>query len=179
MMRLFIVLTILAFLLRVFGLDWLASLVAMPEPEPLVQAIIKAGLKAFELVFVYKILTKRSFVLCTIISLAQCFVAGFVPVGTLQSCFDLFLWIAIPLTLRKDKLKTIVDEVLLYAILTAYAALTLIGKFGELESSQVYSFYKNVASMIDYKLFIVTLYLFIKKKGGIKLWKTKNLFLNS
>lgn len=178
MMWLFVVLTILSFLLRILGLGWLSSRMNIPEPKPMTQEIIKAGLKAFELTFVYRILTRKSFILCMFISVVQSFVAGFVPVGMYQSLFDLSFWIIIPLIFRKDKFKAIVDEILLYAILTAYAALTLVGKFGELESSQVYSFYKNVASMIDYKLFIVTLYLFVKRKGGIRLWwKTKKRFL--
>lgn len=167
----FLALTVSTFLLRIIGLDWFASNTEIPEPPKIVQAIIKASLKAFELVFVYKLLCKKSWVFCTIVSVLQSFLAGFIPVGYAQSLFDLAVMIAVPIALRKNKLHAIVDTLFVYSIMCLYGCLSLVAKFGELDSSQVYSFYEAILQMVDYKLFIVTMYAFVKYKGGFRLWK--------
>lgn len=173
----FLTLTIVAFLLHLFGLDWFISNVELEEPTPIIQEIIKAILKAFELTFVYKILIRKRFIICIAISVIQSFVLGFLPVGLIQSIADAVVMFSIPIIFRKDRLWAIVDTLFLYLLMCLYGALSLIGKFGEYESTQIYSFYKNILSMVDYKLFILTLYLFVKYKGGIKLWKTKRRLL--
>ena len=170
-------LTIVAFLLRVFGLEFFHSDILIKEPPHAVQAIVRGLLKAFELAFIYRILTRKNFLWSTGLAVAHVVIAGFIPVGWMQSAFDLVLWVAVPMIFRKDRLWTLADIAFLYGILTLYAALSLIGKFGELESSQVHSFYKAILSLIDYKFFIVTVFAFSKYKGGIKIWKIKKKFL--
>lgn len=173
MFHTFLILTAVSFFIRLVGVDWFTSSVEIPEPSEPIQKLIKAGLKVFELVFIYKILTKRSFFFCLIISIAQTIVTPLFGAGYVQSALDMAFWFAIPLSLRKDKGAAIVDALALYFLLTLYSALSLVGKFGELEKSQVHSFYKAVMSIADYKFFIVTLYSYINYKGGIKLWKIK------
>ena len=54
-----------------------------------------------------------------------------------------------------------------------YAVLFLTGRIGIFDTESAYNFIYNVLGTIDYKLFIVTLYLLIKYFGGIKLWKSQ------
>ena len=169
----FLILTALAFVFRVIGLDLFASHAEIVEPSEEIQKLIKVALKVFELMFIYKILTHKGFILCFMIAVIQTIVTPFLGAGFMQSAADLLFWIVVPLLFRKDKLRAIGDSLALYLFLTLYSALSLIGKFGELETSQVYSFYKAIMSVADYKLFIVTLYFYISYKGGIRIWKTK------
>lgn len=168
----FAILTVVAFLLRLCGLDWFNSVMDIPEPPQIVQAIVKALLKAFELLLVYKLLIRKNFLICVAISVSQAIIAGFVPVGMFQSLFDLLVMVAVPLIFRKDRGAAIIDTLFLYFIMCLYGALSLIAKFGELNESQIYSFYEAILQMIDYKLFIVTIYAFVKYKGGFRLWKS-------
>lgn len=169
----FSILTLLAFLLKIFGLDWLESKVTMQEPSQDVQWLILGFLKIFELAFVYKILCKKSMVICALIAVAQTAITPWLGAGFVQSCADFALMFIIPFILRKDKWHAVLDALCLNVIMCLYGLLYLIGRFGGYTENQIYSFHVNIASMIDYKLFIATLYLYIKYKGGIQIWKMK------
>ena len=171
---LFVILTGVAFLLRLFSLDWFDStIVDIEEPDKESQWIILGLLKTFELVFTYKILTKGRFFICILIAVIQTIVTPWLGAGFVQSLADFFLMFIIPLIMRKDKINALVDVISLNIIMCLYGLLFLIGKFGVYSSNQIYSFYANVLGMMDYKLFIVTLYLYIEFKGGIQVWKMK------
>lgn len=167
----FVLLTCIAFLFRVFGIPIFETNVHIEEPDKIIQKAVKFGLKVFELIFVYKILTHRGFVLCTVISIIQTIATPFFGAGWVQSIADAVLMFLIPVLFRKDKGWAIVDTLFLYALMCVYGALSLVVKFGGIDSSQVYSFYAAILNIADYKLFIVTVYLFIKYKGGFRLWK--------
>lgn len=63
------------------------------------------------------------------------------------------------------------ESAILYALQILYSVLFLVGRIGILETDSAYNFIVSVLGTIDYKLFIVALYLLIKYFGGIKLWK--------
>lgn len=172
----FVTLTMLASLLHIFGLDWFASSVHIPEPSYFICELIKSLLKILELVFMYKITIKKGFLFCVGISSVQTGVVGFLPLGTAQSIADFVLLVSLPILLRKDRLYGFIDAIALYMILCLYASLFLLAKFGGLTLDYGYSFYANIIGIIDYKLFVVTLYLYIKYKGGVKLWMKRRLF---
>lgn len=169
----FVVMTIIAFLFRVIGLDWFASTVEIQEPSRGIQIATKAVLKAFEAVFSYLILTKKKWYVCLPIAIIQTACVGFIPTGIFQTIADGALLLIIPLLLRKDKLNALIDFIVFYAIMTLYGLFVTFAKFGTAGNDAVFSFYYNIAATIDYKLFIVTLFLFIKHTGGIRLWKEK------
>lgn len=167
----FVGLTLLAFLFRVFGIPLFETHVQIEEPSKEVQKAVKFVLKVFELVFVYRLLSKKSFTICTVIATIQTILTPFLGAGWIQSSADAICMIAVPLIFRKDKGWAMLDTLFLYLVMCLYGSLSLVAKFGELDSSHVYSFYAAVLNILDYKLFIVTLYLFVKYKGGIRLWK--------
>lgn len=164
-------LTVVAFLLHVFGLDWFASTVEIPDPSETVQKAVKASLLVFELFFVYRMLTKRSTFLCLVVSVGHTVGIGFIPAGTILSWANIAIMLLASLMLR-PKLHLILDYAFLYFLLNSYGVLVLLVKFGNVDVSYGMSFFYNVAAMIDYKLFVVSVYLFTKYKGGFRLWKT-------
>lgn len=167
----FLALTCIAFLLRVFGIPVFEAEVNIKEPSEYCQKLIKFLLKVFELVFVYRILLQKGFLTCLVLSIVQTILTPFLGAGGLQSMADAICMIALPIIFRKDRGWAVIDTLFLYALMCLYGALSLVVKFGELNSSQVYSFYAAILNVVDYKLFIVTIYLFIKYKGGFRLWK--------
>ena len=171
----FMALTFVAAMFHLFGLEWFSSTVNIPEPNRFWAEFTKAALKILELVFMYKITIKKGFLFCIIVSFVQTIAVGFLPLGTAQSIADFVLLMTLPTVLRKDHLNAFIDAIALYVILCLYAALFLIAKFGGLALNYGYSFYANIVGIIDYKLFIVTLYLYVKYKGGIKLWMKRKL----
>lgn len=171
----FLILTVMAFLLHLFGLQWFIAKVNIPEPSYVISELIKACLKAFELMFVYKMLTKRSFTTCFVISVLQTASVGFLPLGTFQSVADCVLMFAFPLIFRKDRWWAVVDTIFIYIVMCLYGGLFMIAKFGGFSTDYGYSFYESIVGVIDYKLFIVTMYLYTKYRGGIKLWMKRRL----
>jgi hypothetical protein len=164
-------LTVVAFLLHVFGLDWFASTVEIPDPDETVQKAVKASLLVFELFFVYRMLTKRSVFTCLSVSLCHMVGIGYLPAGAIVSWANIVIMLLLSLGLR-PQLHVILDYAFLYFLLNSYGVLVLLIKFGNVDVSYGMSFFYNVAAMIDYKLFIVSVYLFTKYKGGFRLWKT-------
>lgn len=73
---------------------------------------------------------------------------------------------------RKDRGWAVIDFLFIYLLMFLYGLLLTVAKFGGLSLEYAYSFYANTIGIIDYKLFVVTLYLYTKYKGGIKLWKS-------
>ena len=171
----FVILTVVAFLLHLFGLDWFAANVEIPEPNSVVNKLVKASLKAFELVFIYKMLTKKDFVLCTLIAVLQTAAIGVLPTGAPQSISDCVLMFAFPLLFRKDRWWAVVDTIFIYIVMCLYGSLFMIAKFGGFSTDYGYSFYANIVGVIDYKLFVVTMYLYTKYRGGIRLWMKRKL----
>ena len=171
----FLILTVMAFLLHILGAKWFLATVEIPEPSVTICKLIKACLKVFELMFVYKMLTKRSFTVCFWISVLQTALIGFLPLGTFQSTTDCVLMFAFPILFRKDRLWAVVDTLFIYIVMCLYGSLFMIAKFGGFSTDYGYSFYESIFGVIDYKLFIVTMYLYTKYRGGIKLWMKRRL----
>ena len=173
MFHMFLSLTILSFICHIVGLEWFSSLnVSLKTPPELAQKFINCGLNAIELIFVYKILIREHSLLCSIVAVLQAVFVGFAP-SVFQGLINMSCMCLLTVILRKDHVHGLIDFVVLAILMTLYAALLQITKFGTVSSDSANDFYKGIVSVIDYKLFIVTLYMFIKYKGGIKLWKMK------
>lgn len=178
MFYMFLILTLIAFLLHLFGLNWFASTIKISEPSEIVQKITLAMLNTLELVFVYRILTKKSWMICFIISITQAVCVGFIPNHLYQSIANMCIMLLVTVILRKDRGYAILDFIFLFIIMNLYSAMLVLAKFGGLTEDYGHSFYANIASLLDYKLFIITIYTYIKYKGGFKIWKMKRKLLS-
>lgn len=168
----FLTLTVLAAIFHLFGLAWFEQTVTIQEPAVILQKFIKALLKVFELVFVYQILVRQGYVISSFISILQVLIIGFIPVN--YQCFvDLAVMLLVVLIFRDNKWQGLIDFVALFILMNGYSSLVQLAKFGSIHIEYTYSFYAGIISLIAYKLFIVTLYMFIQYRGGIRLWKIK------
>lgn len=168
----FLLSTLTAFIFHIVGLEWFECTIKIKEPSLLLQKLIKAALKIFELVFVFKILIRKSFLRCIILATVQVIVIGFIPIQY-QAYADIGYTILSILLFRKYRFDGLVDYTALFILMNLYSLVFVIVRFGGIAPDIAYSFYTGVASVIDYKFFIITLYMYIKYKGGIKLWKMK------
>lgn len=169
---------LLCVIARLCGILWFAAdLEAVPVPNEFWQEVIMVSLLAFELIFVYKILCRAKLWICFCIALAQAIICELLGLFIEESnliinIFNLVCYFIIPLFFVKHWF-SIVESAILYILQTIYAILFLVGRIGGVDENAAYNFIYNVLGTIDYKLFIVSLYLVIKYFGGIKLWKTQ------
>lgn len=158
------------------GLWFTADLESVPEPSEVWQEIIKGALLIFELLFVYKILCRTSWIICFGIAILQ--VLAIVVIGCftdntiITNIFNLLCYFIIPLFFVRHWF-SLIDSAVLYLLEILYSLLFLTGRIGGIDTDSAYNFIYNVLGTIDYKLFIVALYLIIKYFGGIKLWKNQ------
>lgn len=158
------------------GLWFTADLESINEPSKFWQEFIKAALLIFELMFVYKILCRCSWIICFFISLAEALIGILIGEticnSIISNIYYLICYFIIPISFVKSWF-SILESAILYILQLLYACLFLTGRIGGIESEAAYNFIYNILGTIDYKLFIVALYLIIKYLGGFKLWKNQ------
>lgn len=154
------------------GLWFAADLDGVPVPNEFWQDRIMNVLLAFELTFVYKILCRTKWIWCILIAIAQTVIIIFLPNETIANIVNLVLYFIIPLIFTRQW-QTIIDTIFIYLFGLCYSLLFLAGRIGNIKINSAYIFTYNALGTIDYKLFFVALYLFIKNFGGIRLWKTQ------
>lgn len=169
---------LLCVIARLCGILWFAAdLEAVPVPNKFWQEVIMAALMIFELLFVYKILCRTKWWICFCISVIETLIGiliGYLTNGNniATNIFYLICILIIPIFFVR-KWYSILENALLYVISMLYGIIFLVGRIGGVDENSAYNFVYNVLGTIDYKLFIVSLYLVIKYFGGIRLWKTQ------
>lgn len=156
------------------GLWFAAEMSKIVEPSKFWQETIKGILLLTELIFVYKILGRTSFFICFLIALAETLVGILlgetIDNAIISNLFYMACYFIIPLCFRREWF-SLLESAILYGLQILYAALFLTGRIGGIDTQAAYNFVISVLGTIDYKLFVVAMYLFIKYFGGIKLWK--------
>jgi hypothetical protein len=140
-------------------------------------------LMVFELTFIYKLLCRTNWFICIIISIIQTLICtginclvelvfnNCIDGNTVVQIFNIVCYFIIPLLFVRNWF-SLIDSFILYGLQLLYSILFMVGRIGGLESSN-FNFIVSMLSTIDYKLFIVSIYLFINYFGGIKLWKNQ------
>lgn len=163
------------------GLWFLADMSNIDKPTRFVRETVMGALLALELTFVYKILCRTKWLVCIAISVCETLIGiliGYLTRNIGKTILNLFYMgcnFVIPLFFTK-KAFTLLESALLYILCLLYSLLFLCGRIGGI-SIATYNFYANVIGAIDYKLFIVALYLIINYFGGIKLWNKQKRVL--
>lgn len=164
-------------ILRLYSVDWfLASFDKIPELPKFWQDRIMNVLFVFEMTFVFKILTRKRWMFCFIVSIIQTAIIEFIPEELYANIFNLCVILFVPV-ICTHKLSTIIDSIFLYAVMILYSVIFLVGRVGNLDTSSAYNFEYNIIGILDYKLFIAVIYFYVKHFGGIKLWKTQKRLL--
>lgn len=160
------------------GLWFTADMSKVPEPSKFWQEVITAALLVFELLFVYKILCRTSWIICFGIGLGEAalgILIGYLTNGNtlITNIFYVACYLIIPVLFVKHWF-VYVEVVCIYLLSFLYALCFLTGRIGSVDlSTSAYNFIYNVLGCIDFKLFFVALYLFVKYFGGIRLWKSQ------
>ena len=157
------------------GLWFTADLESVPEPSKFWQEVISAILLIFELLFVYKILCRTNWFVCFIIATIESLLGiliGYLTSGNtiITNTFYLICYLVIPIFFTR-RWFSFVESIMLYALQFLYALIFLTGRIGGIDVNSGYNFIYSVLGSIDYKLFIVAVYLIIKYFGGFRLWK--------
>lgn len=152
------------------GLWFSADLSSIQEPNQKIQDIILGALLVFELTIVYKILCRTKWLYCIVISICQLILIYIVDNKLIANIINLVAYFVVPLVFTK-RWFTLVDSAFMYIITIVYSMLFLVGRIGDLDPNGAYNFIYNVLGTIGYKLFVVSIYWFIKYYGGIKLWR--------
>lgn len=156
------------------GLWFAADMSKIVEPSKFWQETVKAALLIFELLFVYKILCRTSFLTCFGIAIAETLVGILlgetVNNSIVSNLFYMACYFIIPLCFRREWF-SLIESAILYGLQILYSVLFMVGRIGGIDENAAYTFAFGIISTIDYKLFIIAMYLFIKYFGGIKLWK--------
>lgn len=156
------------------GLWFSADFSQITAPSKEWQEAIKGALLIFELLFVYKILSRTSFLTCffiaTIETLIGILLGEFVNNAIISNLFYMTCILFIPVFFVKTWF-SFLENAIMYALCMLYGIVFLVGRIGGVDDTSAYNFTASVLGTIDYKLFIISLYLFVKNFGGIKLWK--------
>lgn len=161
------------------GLWFTADLDSVPVPSEFWQQFIKACLLVFELSFTYKILCRTKWIICVVVGVLQTIAIAFIPNlnNTIINIINLFLYFAIPLCFVRQW-QAIVDSAFLYIVCLLYSLIFFVGRIGHIDDTAGYNFTYSIIGSIDYKIFIVIMFLIQNYFGGIRLWKNqKRLFL--
>lgn len=167
---------LLCVIARLCGCLWFAAdLTGVKEPSKFWQEVIKGALLVFELVFVYKILCRASWLVCFGIAVVETLVGillGETISNTIVSnLFYMACILFIPVFFVRSWF-SLLENAILYCLSMLYGIVFLVGRIGGI-GDLGYSFIESVLGAIDFKLFFVALYLVVKYFGGIRLWKTQ------
>ena len=158
------------------GLWFAADLTMVSLPSKGWQEVIKCILLCFELLFVYKILCRASWGVCfgtgLLVASVGILLGELVNNTIVSNIYYMACVILLPVIFVRNWF-SLLENVILYGLMMLYGIVFLVGRIGEISDDSAYSFVNNVLGTIDYKLFIVSLYLIVKYFGGIKLWKTQ------
>lgn len=167
---------LLCVIARLCGCLWFAAdLTSVKEPSRFWQEVIKGALLVFELVFVYKILCRASWLVCFGIAVVETLVGillGETISNTIVSnLFYMACILFIPVFFVRSWF-SFLENAILYCLSMLYGIVFLVGRIGGI-GDLGYSFIESVLGAIDFKLFFVALHLVVKYFGGIRLWKTQ------
>lgn len=162
------------------GLWFTADLSKIQEPSKAWQEVIKGSLLTFELIFVYKMLCRTKWWICFIIAVCETgldilisyLLRNFDYGQTLVNVFYMVCMFAIPLPFIKHWF-SLIDSVVVYMFGLLYGLIFMVGRVGNTDILGNSNFIYGIIGVIDYKLFIISLFLTINFFGGIKLWKNQ------
>lgn len=158
------------------GLWFTADMSTIPEPSKFWQEVIKGLLLFVEAIFMFKILCRKSWLVCGIIAFTEVVIG--IAIGELfdnylvSNIFYAFCYLIVPFFIVR-KAYSFIDNVILYGLSILYSLIFMVGRIGNVDTDAAYNFIYGILSTIDFKLFFISMYLFIKYFGGIRLWKSQ------
>lgn len=156
------------------GLWFTADITTIEEPSKFCKDVIMGALFVFEATFIYKILCRTKWIYCFLIGVGELILFQIFKNQLVSNIINLAMYFIVPYLFQR-KLWTLLETLIVYLFLNLYTICFLYGRIGFVDGKQGYNFITSILGSIDYKLFIVSLYLYIKNFKGIKLWKIRLL----
>lgn len=156
-----LILMVFCLICRFCGIGYFANNYTPRPCSPIVQEIIDYLLKTIELILVLLILTKRKWYICVLIgSMWSCIY--FIPLNT-QVVFllDLVYMLLMPLIVSKFKPEVLTYSIVYTLLIIGYQFLIMQSRY-TINLDLKFNCFAGIASILDYKLFIINLY-FIRR----------------
>ena len=145
---------------RFCGIGYFANDYPEHELNKTAQNLIMLALKWFELFFIIMCLSKAKWWKLLILSFVWANIYWFISNSIVTFIVDVIYYTVVPFVLNKFSPKYITYGILLMLVVFAYQLLMMIGRYS-INLSEKFNYIAMMASVIDYKLFIVALYIFI------------------
>jgi hypothetical protein len=166
----FFAVNIFACICRLCGFNWFyATILTLEPPSRWVELLVMSALLYLELIFWNLILynIKKRYVF--IISLIEVGLMYISDNRVVDNLILLFCVVILPAIIQRN-IKYSIKSIIVYLIILLYSAIFLVGRIGNIPSDGSYNFCYNVMGALDYKLFIIVLYLFYINWGYL-LWE--------
>lgn len=151
---------------RLFGIELFINNYEVEIINRFTRISINSLLKFIEAIFILKMLSmKTSWRKCALISLLYCLCIATNDNQQLIFTLDIIFTFSIPLFLngKKHFFETLASCLILFAFISVYQIIMMFGLY-EFDINGKFNLSKAIASIIDYKLFVITLYLFLEKR---------------
>lgn len=160
-------------IIRWFGLLWFTNTTVLNEPHRIVKELVFFVLRLFECIFSYKLITNKSWFKCLGISIFTSTVLLFIDVN-FKGYIDILFSLGIALICNKSVLNGFLKFIIVVPLQLAYSFIFLFARV-DVSILAITNWTYNIIGIIDYKLFVVSLYLFIKLRRNNKLCGVKFL----
>ena len=144
---------------RFCGIGYFANNYKEHKLNPIVQEIILFAFKWFDLFFYIKCLSKLNWWKLLLISFAWANIYWFVMNSIITLIFDIIYCTVLPFVINKFDYRYITYGLLLTGIVLLYQVLMMFSRY-TIDLTAKFNYIAMIASIADYKLFIVALYIF-------------------
>lgn len=159
----FVVMIILA-IMRLFGFGYWHIDYEEQEYNEVIAAIIMAALKYIEAIFIGLSLFNIKWYFTFLIAAVYVGIIGIFENLTIEFIGDCLYILVLSFVLNhKVRLKSLLYAGVYLAVLIAYQALMMFARY-DIDLSYKFNYTMQVLSVFDYKFFIITLFLFIKRR---------------
>lgn len=146
---------------RFCGIGYFANEYKEHTLVPWVQDIILFSLKWVELIFILGTVTKIKMRYAVIISFVYTNIYWFISSDTVSFIVDVIYYMFVPFIVSKFDYKRITYGLILALIVIAYQFLMMLARYN-IDLSAKFNYIAMIESIFDYKIFILSCYLFIK-----------------
>lgn len=160
----FIVCMLIFAIFRFCGLFYFSKDYESLETSEVVYRLITGLYHCLEGYLILKILTDKKWYVCLPFALAYTIIAKFVNNSMVSFLLDTLFTFSIPFIFNKDKDKSIIKSSLFMLVICIYQMVMSFGRYS-VDIINKFDLFYAIVSTIDYKLFLVSILLFIKRRN--------------
>ena len=165
----FIICMLIFMVFRFLGILWFSQSYVPFEVNPIGYNIISILLKTFEGAIILKILTKLKTHYCTILAIMYSLLIFILNQPNLEFILDIVFIVSLPYIFNDNKEQSIINSSLYIVLISAYQLLMSFSRYS-MSLAGKYDLGYALLSVIDYRVFLIVVLLFVHKhrinKGG-------------